>query len=114
MPAQTETGLFCATNFGEYEISGSNGKVYHVSIDGASGTFCDCPAYKYSKGEVYDKTCKHIQQVWKEACMWNVQWFEGNNPHELLPASFNHSTLSGNGYNCPNCGGPTVPVRIAV
>lgn len=114
MPVDIVPGEFCATYFGSYDVPGSRpGVTYHVVHDGGEGpASCDCPAFKYFKGAVYDRTCKHIEYVWKHACMWNCQWFEGNPNPTLVPTHINRPVLPNS--HCPNCGGPTVGVRIAV
>lgn len=108
MSYEIVTGQFCSSWFGTYEIAGSKGAVYCVDIYGAEqAPHCTCPAYKFSK----DRTCKHIDQVMKRACLWNCQWHDGNKDHDLTPKYVNERTLHD---TCPNCAQPTVPVRIAV
>lgn len=58
------------------------------------GWTCTCEGYKFRKN------CKHITQVENLRCGWN---------QELEP------TLNANtDGSCPQCGGPTSVVRIAV
>lgn len=110
-----ETGEFCASYFAVYTVEGSKGKSYTVVINGAESTpSCTCPAFKYGKGPVYDRSCKHIDYVWKNACMWNCQWNDGNKKITLKPEQIDYVAGTIPDSHCPNCDGPTVPVRIAV
>jgi len=107
-------GEFCGSYYGHYEIKGSRGAVYHVTLGGGEGpAHCTCPSFKFFKGSTYDRTCKHIERVHAEACMWNCQWHEGNNPVKLRPVEV-YSPNKIHDAKCKNCGGPLVAVRIAI
>lgn len=112
MPAEIVPGEFCASWFGTYEVTGTNGTKYVVDLSGGEGpASCTCPAFKYAKGPVYDRTCKHIAQVHQEACLWNCQWHDGNEV-KMRPKHTYGQVIPDS--HCPNCNGPTVAVRIAV
>lgn len=105
---------FCADYLGVFYVPGSKkGDLWRVELSGPEGgAHCDCPAFKFSKGEVYDKTCKHIEYVWKNACLYNPQWHDGG-PRKIKPNSYvDESRFLSD--PCPCCGGPMFPVRIAV
>jgi len=113
MPAQLVPGEFCSSYFATYEVrSQSNAlTVYTVSLWGSEApALCTCPAYQYS-GE--RRECKHIDYVFKHACMWNCQWHTGNKPVELEPKSINTGSVIPDSH-CPNCNAPLVAVMIAV
>lgn len=114
MPAEIVTGEFCASYFGEYRVPGSKlGTVYTVSHWGSGAAECTCPAFKFFKGADHDRTCKHVEYVWQHACMWNCQWFDGNEVVDLTAETFLYGPPIA-GRSCPNCDGPVVPVKIAV
>lgn len=110
----------CASNFGVFEVPSSRpGKTWRVELHGSEGPArCWCPAYAYFKGEPWDRTCKHLEQLWDNehgACLYNPQWRDGIRQPELKPVSY--TTASGfgpEGECCPACGGPVIAVRRAV
>ena len=55
---------------------------------------CDCPSYQYGKG----KYCKHIEQVKGLHCGWHQQYHGGE----------------AKDGKCPECGGETVVIKVAV
>jgi len=117
MPYSIETGSFCESWYAANEIPGSKGRTYRVTINGAEDyPHCTCPAFTYHKNGFEDDythpRCKHIERVFKEACLYNCQWHEGNKEVKLLPIEVHYSPRLAE--KCPNCGGDTVPVRIAV
>ena len=59
---------------------------------------CTCKAYKFSKGDIFDKTCKHIKEAREQLCTYHEQ-IDG--PPEVDGV-------------CPKCGGPTTVVRVGV
>ena len=61
----------CASNYGIFEVRGSRG-TYNVVLTGSEGPArCTCPAFKYSGSR---QTCKHVDLVLREACLYNPQW----------------------------------------
>jgi hypothetical protein len=105
MPAQEEVVGFCATYYGVFEIRSSDGEtLYEVNPDANNGG-CSC------KGWEYRQKCRHMERVWEEACLYNPQWKDPG-PGTLEPVRY---LRPGDHYGeCPGCGGPLVPVRIAV
>lgn len=93
--------LNCASAFGVYQVPGSRpGTAYMVKFYGTtSDATCECQGFKFSK------TCKHIAQVYTEACMWHETDDPGIVP-ELTPLSFTKTPMEGK--SCPVCGGPVV------
>lgn len=65
---------------------------------------CTCPRFKYTKRDImigsqgYRKACKHIIEAQANVCGWHEQWGSA----QLEPGV------------CPDCGGKTVPVKVAV
>jgi len=99
-----EYNRVCAANLHFHkEVKGSKGEIYHVYYgDHGFGYLtwsCSCPAYKYGHG----KDCKHILAVQKEKCCWNE---EGTYTGSNLQANADHT--------CPECGGPTEVIKVAV
>ncbi len=110
MPADIVTLEDCASNYGVYEVVGSQGDVYTVTFSGSEGpAHCTCKAYKYSGAEMH---CKHISQVYENACMYNAQWHDGNADPSARPTDFTYDIFSKN--PCPVCAGMMVYVRRAV
>lgn len=98
----------CASNYGNYEVAGSNGKTWRVSLNGAEGTvYCDCPSFKFSK----EQACKHTDMVCREACLYNPQYGSAKAEPKIRPVSYNYDRFTKN--KCA-CGGPMVAVRRAV
>lgn len=112
MPAEVVTGRFCASWFASYDIPSSKpGKSYRCSLSGTHGPYCPCKSFEFSPLD--SRNCRHIEQIHREACLWNVQWHEGNNPILLRPVAYDSSYEIPND-TCPNCGGPVIAVKIAV
>jgi hypothetical protein len=111
MPAQIENALFCADYDATFEVEGSGMEPYTVewNADEMAGASCTCMAYRFAKGP--DKTCKHIDKVFKQGCFWNPQWYEGGT-RELRPVEYHGDIIEDE--HCPACGGPVIAVRIAV
>ena len=104
---------FCASYFAQWRVaSNSDPSVeYIVSLGGAEGApDCTCEAIRKWKRQ----ECRHISYVWKNACLWNPQWREGVDPIALKPFRYTRSEDHIAGSECPRCGGPTIPTRIAV
>jgi len=113
MPAEIVTMTECADFYGVFEVEGSKGAKYRVAFGGGEGpATCTCPAYQYAKGAVYDKTCKHIDRVFKEGCFWHPQWHDPG-PRTIAPVE-TYSPNEVPGEKCPGCGGPVVAIRVAV
>lgn len=107
MPAEITTGEYCASWFATYKVEGSKGDVYTVSLSGGEGpVHCTCPAFRYRDD------CKHIKHVLDHACLWNCQWHDGNEEVTLRPEAITVDPITRSA--CANCGGPLVPVRIAI
>lgn len=99
----------CASNYGVFKIRGSKGDTHTVTMHGSEGpAYCTCKAFQFS-GE--RRECKHIAQVWKEACMYNPQWHDANPEPKLKPVDFSYQAFAGE--KC-KCGGPLVYVKRAV
>lgn len=109
MPAEVVNSAFCADYWGVFEVPGSNGKTYEVELGGTSYVHCTCKAFEWAKMD--NKDCKHIRYVWDNACLWNPQWHDAG-PRNIKPVRLTETRLLKD--PCPGCGGPTVPVRIAV
>lgn len=111
MPADIVVMSDCASNYGVFHVKSSDGKnVYVVSFNGSEGpAYCTCKAFEFSGAK---RSCKHIEKIWKEACLFNPQWHDGKESPTIKPV----------GYNCDMfvthrtclCGGPMVAVRRAV
>ena len=68
------------------------------------GWECSCKAYKFAKADKWgEKTCKHIKQALSEQCGWHEQWSDSRQTEEQAKNKI-----------CPDCGGPTDLVRVAV
>lgn len=113
MPAQLEPGQVCASYFAEYDVpSDTSDTSYRVSLHGGEvPPTCTCMAFRFQKVPRDQKFCKHIAYVQRHACMWNCQWNEGNTV-SLEPVEITETTIPDS--KCPNCGGPTVAMMIAV
>ena len=100
-----ETVGFCADYFAAFEVPGSKpGTTYTVTLYGTDG-HCTCDGWKFRQD------CRHMKQVWAEACLYNPQWHEPG-PATLRPTE--HLDKPRHYGECPGCKGPMVPVRIAV
>jgi hypothetical protein len=82
----------------EYEVipvQGSHG-TYSVTFEASERTgelvSCTCPGFKFRRD------CKHIAEAAKKHCTW----------HELYGEAQEQDGV------CPECGGPTRSVRVAV
>lgn len=117
MPAEIVTGRFCASWFSDFYVpSSSSQAIYKVSMGGTSHVHCTCPAFRHFRGAEYDRTCKHIAEVFAGACLWNEQWRSGPESGEItcwpIEGSCDYQMVPGE--SCPTCGGPVCPVKIAV
>lgn len=109
MPAEIVNSAFCADYFAVYLVpSSKKGQPpYEVTLAGGEGSaYCTCPGFAYRQN------CRHIKYVWDHACLWNPQWHDGG-PDDLHPVRYLNEDQH-HGGACPKCGGPMVPVRIAV
>ena len=116
MSVEIVTAAFCAQYFANYEVQGSKGNVYTVTLNGGEGApFCTCPAFKFSGG-YGNQDCKHVKLVWDHACLANPQWKDPG-PNDLAEngiTMISHDDHTIPGDVCVGCGGPTVPVKIAI
>ena len=88
----------CENGFrGQNHKTGENGK-YDTFFGHGTFPHCTCPAFKYSKGDMWEKTCKHIEAVKAETCDY----------HELVDGRPEVEGI------CPKCGGPTEYVKVGV
>lgn len=110
MSVEIVTMLDCASNYGIYDVLGSKGRWYRVHLNGSEGpAHCTCPAFKYS-GE--QQSCKHIERIRKEACLYNPQWRVAKASPAIRPIAYEHDLDLACG-SCV-CGEPLTPVRRAV
>jgi hypothetical protein len=107
MPAEIVTMQDCASNFGIYEVVGSRGSTYVVELGGESFATCTCLGFKYSKNQ----TCKHLDQVYREACLYNPQCHDAKENPGIRPVRYSCEQFSG--ATC-ECGGPMVYVKRAI
>jgi hypothetical protein len=109
MPAEIITSAFCADYDAIFHVPGSKpGTHWTVQTDGLQ-IYCDCPAYKFAPEA--NKHCKHADYVFAHACLWNPQWYDGGD-RTIRPTHVTTRTLASG--SCPRCGGPVIPMRIAV
>lgn len=112
MPADIVTMEDCASNYGVYEVKGSKGNVYQVSFNGSEGqAYCTCPAWQFNRNSPEAKTCKHVVEVYDNACMYNAQWHDGNENPIYRPEEYTYDAFTAG--RC-KCGEPLVAVRRAV
>lgn len=64
--------------------------------------YCSCPAYKYQKMGKTKKMCKHIKKVKDQFCGWHSMWGKSQTEEEKK------------NNICPECGGKTETVQVAV
>lgn len=96
-----ETFRWCIQNESfQTEVKGSKGAVYGVSFDSRHGWNCTCPAFKFSKS----KTCKHIDEA---------AWIKCDHGWEAAAGSPVDDWV-GEECLCPECGGPSTGVRVAL
>jgi hypothetical protein len=113
MSAEIVTVGFCPQYFASFEVTGSTGNSYTVTLNGAEApAHCTCPSYRYGGSQ----DCKHIKAVWDHGCLYNPQWKDAG-PNDL--GSYGVSVVAydypgGRTEPCPGCGEAMVPVRIAV
>jgi hypothetical protein len=104
-----ETMQQCAKlEFEAFTVRGSKGQTYTVTFSANERTGpveeCTCPAFRYSGGRGFTGvsghtgTCKHIAAMRPRHCDW----------HELTGKAIEQDGT------CPECGGPTQYVRVAV
>ena len=98
----------CASNYGVFKMPGSKpGTEYTVTLHGSEG-----PAHCTCEGNTkFNKQCRHIKQVYDQACLFNPQWHDGKEEPKLRPIEYTYDRFSQN--KCA-CGGPMVYVRRAV
>lgn len=115
MPAEIVHAADCASLWGVYEVPSDSDpeKKYRVTLYGESAATCNCKAYEFFKGDAWDRTCKHINQVWNGACKYNINWGTGCEKPAFRPVAYSSPHII-EGKSCPSCGGPVVAVRRAV
>ena len=88
MPADIVTMRDCASNYGVYIVRSDTreNEFYTVTFSGESGAHCTCKAWQYSG----DNHCKHVNRVYKGACMYNAQYNEGNANLSTRPQSYTY------------------------
>jgi hypothetical protein len=105
---------FCSSYYATYKVRSSSGRPpYAVSILGVELLgVCNCQAFEYWKGEIFDRTCKHIEYAKANACFWNSHRIgRRRNPPKLYPESISGHNLIPDS-ECPRCGAPLVRVEI--
>lgn len=107
MSADIVTMEDCASNYGAFKVIGSKGDEYRVSFHGSEGPAdCTCEGFRHRRD------CRHIKLVWKQACLYNPQWHDGQENPTLRPFAYTENRFSAN--KCLSCGGPMVYVKRAV
>jgi len=123
MPDLTiEVALICPMWASNFQISGSSGNIYNITVNPYDPASCTCPAFKFS-GEYGDQHCKHIDKIQANGCFyhpqsggpesggtWNKAYFDDNDI-EWLNSGGNVAEPQ---QPCPGCGNPMIVVRIAV
>lgn len=101
----------CASNYGTFIVQSKTDKTktYDVTFNGSEGPFhCTCEAFRWGKG----KECKHIKQVFEEACLFNPQWKDGKTNPKIRPTEYVYTKFTGE--KCRFCRGPMVFVKRAI
>jgi hypothetical protein len=112
MSATIEIHQWCAGYDAQYEVPSFSGPgSYTVTIGGVTLGHCTCPAFEHWRGDPSDRTCKHIKYVFAHACLHNTQWYEGGDC-TLKPSKITSRTIPDS--ECPRCGGPEIPFKVAV
>lgn len=106
MGISIEIAEFCADYCSTFEVVGSKGDKYEVHFNPDGSSHCTC------KGFEFRKTCRHVSEVFSKGCFYNPQW-NGGGTREMKPKSVDSSSQLP-GRKCPACGGPVIPVKIAV
>jgi hypothetical protein len=108
MPAEVVVMYDCASNFATYEVPGSSGNTYDVTLGGETYAHCPCTGFGFRKD------CSHVKYVWDHACLYNPQWHDGKENPDLVPKEYERTVGFNEKVRCPACGGPSVAVRRAV
>lgn len=96
-----ETFRWCVQNEAfSYNVKGSKDQTYNVNFESRDGWSCTCPAYKFSK----NGSCKHIEMTKPLKCNHGWEAAAGSPVDDWV----------GDEYLCPECGGPSTGVRVAV
>lgn len=124
MPDLTvENSMMCASNdCWEREVPGSGGRTYVVRFEAIFGLqqearmsthdyTCTCQHFQLRLKNKDGGYCKHIEAVRSERCGWHATYGGGLDPSPLSEAEREAAEAEG---RCPSCGGPAVPVRVAV
>ena len=94
MSYSVETAKDCASNYGVYEVEGSNGDIYTVAIYGESGISCDCRGFKYKQD------CKHCKAVYNGARMYNCQYRDATKDPEYRPKTYTYTEFADGECEC--------------
>lgn len=102
---------FCSSYWGVYEVPSKSepGRIYQVAIGGGLAEV-NCPC----RGFEIRSNCSHVKIVERGACLWNDQYYSGNQPVVLTPIDYLYRPDSIPGEKCPNCKADICPVRWAV
>lgn len=87
-----EQNLFASFRRGAYTVTYGESATGPYSYDWS----CNCPSFKYRH------RCRHIEEAKQLRCTWGAEAFCGSRPIPNPDGS------------CPQCGGPTRPIRVAV
>ena len=71
----------------KWDVDGSNGNVYVVSIDDEGNYGCSCPVWKFKR-----KTCKHITYIMDRA---EAEGLQGSVVREAQPGNVGEVTIDG-------------------
>ena len=115
MPAEIVTVGFCPQYWSRWEVQGSKGAVYRLTLNGAEHQpHCTCPAFEYAPEDAKD--CKHVRKVWDHGCLYNPQWKDAG-PNDYAEHGITLIEVDNSRPwpdPCPGCDQPMIPVRIAV
>ena len=87
-----ETMVMCASIDGPKSINVGQYRVDGLFCERRTPT-CTCLGFKHRR------KCRHVSEAERSVCSWHQQW---SNEPQTMPNI------------CPCCGGPTVPIRVAV
>jgi len=92
----------CDREYRKHFASTSDGSVvYHAYVRGLDA-HCTCPGWQYHQ------KCRHVDELFREACMWNEHWNSMGLQVMSGPGGGNEELV------CPNCGGRVASFADAV